>query len=336
MNSTGKRIIQKSLAIAIILIMTMADLCFVGASLVSYAIDVAETSNKNVEFKAYFLNGSESLETTSTIDNTNLKIAIELGVKKDGYLSNAKVELDENSNFKFKTDTNNDYISNIDEKSITFKQINEGETIKVEAGIEFANKQEFDLDYLDKTSTMNLSGTYANSKDNTQISGKAELKINWTSPENISSALSSEVLTNSIYNEDGENKIIVQLLVSSKVENNSYPVNSTNIELNIPGEPETVSVHKRTTAATNGDKEFNTDNYSYADGKLTINVQNGQNDQIAWQKNVSDVFVVTAKYPESIDVTGSITANSTITTYDNKELTQNAETNIAEDKEALV
>ena len=336
MNSTGKRIIQKSLAIAIILIMTMADLCFVGASLVSYAIDVAETSNKNVEFKAYFLNGSESLETTSTIDNTNLKIAIELGVKKDGYLSNAKVELDENSNFKFKTDTNNDYISNIDEKSITFKQINEGETIKVEAGIEFANKQEFDLDYLDKTSTMNLSGTYANSKDNTQISGKVELKINWTSPENISSALSSEVLTNSIYNEDGENKIIVQLLVSSKVENNSYPVNSTNIELNIPGEPETVSVHKRTTAATNGDKEFNTDNYSYADGKLTINVQNGQNDQIAWQKNVSDVFVVTAKYPESIDVTGSITANSTITTYDNKELTQNAETNIAEDKEALV
>ena len=59
MNSTGKRIIQKTLAIAIILIMTMADLCFVGASLVSYAIDVAETNNQNVEFKAYFINGCE-------------------------------------------------------------------------------------------------------------------------------------------------------------------------------------------------------------------------------------------------------------------------------------
>ena len=50
MNSTGKRIIQKTLDIAIILIMTMADLCFIGASLVSYAVNVAETSDKNVDF----------------------------------------------------------------------------------------------------------------------------------------------------------------------------------------------------------------------------------------------------------------------------------------------
>ena len=338
MNSTGKRIIQKTLAIAIILIMTMADLCFIGASLVSYAVNVAETSDKNVDFKAYFLNGSDTLETTATIDKKDLKVAIELGVKKDGYLSNAKIELDDNSNFKFKTDTKNDYINNIDEKSITFKQINEGESIKVEAGIEFANKQEFDLDYLNKTSTMNLSATYANSKNNnTQITGKAELKINWTSPENISSALSSEILTNSIYNEDGSNKRIVQLLISSKVENNSYPVKNTNIELNIPGEPETVTVHKRTSSATNGDRTFNSDNYTYADGKLTINVQNGENNQIVWQKNVNDVFVVTAKYPETAEVTNSkITTNSVIKTYDDKELTKSVETSIVEEKEKLV
>ena len=338
MNSTGKRIIQKTLAIAIILIMTMADLCFIGASLVSYAVNVAETSDKNVDFKAYFLNGSDTLETTATIDKKDLKVAIELGVKKDGYLSNAKIELDDNSNFKFKTDTKNDYINNIDEKSITFKQINEGESIKVEAGIEFANKQEFDLDYLNKTSTMNLSATYANSKNNnTQITGKAELKINWTSPENISSALSSEILTNSIYSEDGTNKRIVQLLISSKLENNSYPVKNTNIELNIPGEPETVTVHKRTSSATNGDRTFNSDNYTYADGKLTINVQNGENNQIVWQKNVNDVFVVTAKYPETAEVTNSkITTNSVIKTYDDKELTKSVETSIVEEKEKLV
>ena len=338
MNSTGKRIIQKTLAIAIILIMTMADLCFVGASFVSYAIDVAETSNKNVEFKAYFLNGSESLETTATIDKNDLKVAIELGVKKDGYLSNAKVELGENSSFKFKLDTQSDYISNIDEKSITFKQINEGDNIKVEAGIEFAGSQEFDIDYLNKVSTMNLTSTYVNSKNsNTQITGKADLKINWISPENIKPVLSSSVLTNSVFSEDGINKKVVQLLISSKVENNSYPVKSTNIELNIPGEPETVTVHKRTTAATNGDRNFNTDNYTYADGKLSINVQNGQDNKISWQKDVDDAYIVTAKYPETAEIADTkVTINSTLTTYDDKVLTPAVEINIEDNKEALV
>ena len=338
MNSAGKRIIQKTLAIAIILIMTMADLCFVGASFVSYAVDIAETSNKNVEFKTYFSNGSESLETTATTDKKDLKVVIELGVKKDGYLSNAKVELDENSSFKFKTDTKSEYISKIDEKSITFKQLNEGDIVKVEAGIEFSNKQEFDADYLSRVSTMNLSGTYVNSKNsNTQITGKSELKINWISPEDIKSTLSSELLTNSVYSEDETNKRVVQVLISSKVENNSYPVKNTNIEVNIPGEPETVVVHKRTTAATNGDKEFNANNYSYADGKLTINVQNGTDNKISWSKNVNDVFVVTAKYPETSEITNlKITTNATVTTYDDKALTQSKEINIVDNKESLV
>ena len=337
MNSTGKRIIQKTLAIVIVLIMTMADLCFVGASFVSYAVDIAETSNSNVEFKTYFSNGGESLETTATTDKKDLKVTVELGVKKDGYLSNAKVELDENSSFKFKTDTKSDYISKIDERSITFKQINEGDLIKVEAGIEFSNKQEFDLDYLNKVSTINLSGTYVNSNNNTQITGKSELKINWISPNNIESTLSSELLTNSIYNEENVNKRIVQLLISSKVENNSYPVKNKNIEVNIPGEPETVVVNKRTTAETNGDKDFNADNYTYANGKLTINVQNGLDNKISWQKDVNDAFVVTIKYPETAVVTGSnVTTNSSITTYDEKTLTQTTETNIVDNKEDLV
>ena len=114
MNTTGKRIVQKVLAIFVILVMVMADLSFVGTSLISYAIDTAEVNNQNVEFKAHFLEGNQTLETTASIDKTDLKIAIEVGVKQDGYLSNAKIELGENSNFKFKTDLKNDYITSID------------------------------------------------------------------------------------------------------------------------------------------------------------------------------------------------------------------------------
>ena len=225
MNTTGRRIIQKTCAIATIFTMTMADLSMVGPNLIqmaqigsssiSYAIDAAEVNNQNIEFKAYFANNNKTLDTTAAIDKQDLKVTFELGVKKDGYLSNAKLQLAENSNFKFKTDTKSEYISSIDEKSITFKQINEGDSKTVEVGIEFTNLQEFDLDYLSRTSAINLTGNYVNSKNSTQIKGKAELNLNWTYPENISSALSTEVLTNSSYSEDGTNKKIVQLLVTS-------------------------------------------------------------------------------------------------------------------------
>ncbi|MBR0427121.1 MAG: hypothetical protein IJK18_02835 [Clostridia bacterium] len=337
MNTTGRRIIQKFCAIAIIFIMSMADLSLVGANLVSLAINTAETNNQNIEFNAYFLNNNKSLDTTAAIDKKDLKVAFELGVKKDGYLSNSKIELEENANFKFKTDIKSDYISSIDEKSITFKQINEGDTKKVEVGIEYTNLEEFDVDYLSKTSVINLTGNYVNSKNSTQIKGKAELNLNWTYPENINLLLSTEYLTNSTYSEDGVNKKIVQLLVASKIENNSYPVKETNIEVSVPGEPESVVVHKRTTASTNGDKEFTTSNYNYENGKLNIRVQNGQNNKIEWIKNASDVFVVTAKYPETAEIINSkITTKAVVTTYNDKELTQNSEVTITENKENFV
>ena len=337
MYTTGRRIIQKACAIAIVFIMSMADLSLVGSNLISLAVNAAETNNQNIEFKAYFANNNKSLETTATTDKQDLKVVFELGVKKDGYLSNAKLELEENANFIFKTDIKSDYISSIDEKSITFKQINEDDKRTIEVGIEFKYLQEFDLDYLSRTSTINLTGTYVSSKNSTQIKGKAELNLNWTYSENIKSTLSTEILTNSTFSENGVNKKVVQLLVTSKIEDNSYPVKDTNIEVSIPGEPEAVIVHKRTTASTNGDKEFTTSNYTYENGKLSIKVQNGQNNKIVWNKNASDVFVVTVKYPENAEVLNSkITTKAVVTVYNDKELTQNSETIITENKENLV
>lgn len=337
MYTTGRRIIQKACAIAIVFIMSMADLSLVGSNLISLAVNAAETNNQNIEFKAYFANNNKSLETTATTDKQDLKVVFELGVKKDGYLSNAKLELEENANFIFKTDIKSDYISSIDEKSITFKQINEDDKRTIEVGIEFKYLQEFDLDYLSRTSTINLTGTYVSSKNSTQIKGKAELNLNWTYSENIKSTLSTEILTNSTFSENGVNKKVVQLLVTSKIEDNSYPIKDTNIEVSIPGEPEAVIVHKRTTASTNGDKEFTTSNYTYENGKLSIKVQNGQNNKIVWNKNASDVFVVTVKYPENAEILNSkITTKAVVTVYNDKELTQNSETIITENKENLV
>ena len=120
---TGKRIIQKVLAILVVLTMTMAEFTMVGVNLISYAVDQVKINNENVGFNVYFEDGNNALETTSTIDKNDLKVAIELNVKKDGYLSNGKIVLDEGSNFKFKADTKNSYISKVEDRAIYLKQI---------------------------------------------------------------------------------------------------------------------------------------------------------------------------------------------------------------------
>lgn len=342
MNCTGKRIIQKILAILIIISMTMANLTMVGMNLVSYAADFIEINNSNVRFNAYFKDGSQSQLTTQKLDEKDLKLAIELGVSNDGYFTDGKIQLDDNANFKFKTDIKDEHISKIEDKTIYLKQINGGDNITIEVGIEFAEKEEFDLKYLGRTSNMSLSGTYVNSKSvnkkkNISIEGNAKLTVNWTSSDDIDSNLGAELLTNSVYKVNEEDKRIVQLLVLSKVKDNSYPVQDTKIELNIPNSPESVVVNKRTTKATNGDSVFEENNYQYADGKLTINVENGQNNKIKWLKNSYDAFVVTIQYSKNTEIANStISINSKLTTYDSKTLEQNAKIVIDKETENLV
>ena len=333
MKSTGKRIIERILAIVVILTMTMADFCFVGSNVITYAIDAVQINNQNVVFNV-------SYPDTTTIDEDDLKLEIGLGIKNDGYLEDGKIELGEKSNFKFKNEINSNYISKIEDKTIYLKQINEGDNITLQVGIEFVNKEEIDTNYLSMASILNLSGYYVNSKNadrdkKEKIEGTAQVVINWKSPNEIASELRLDLLTNAIYSVDEANKRIVQALVTSKIVNNSYPAKNTNIELEIPNSPERVTVHKRTTEATNGDEENLT--YEYKDGKLTINAQNGKDNKISWTKNSKDVFVVTIQYPETAEVTNmKLLANTIITTYDNKELKQNAELSVDNEREAAI
>ena len=206
--------------------------------------------------------------------------------------------------------------------------INEGDNIKLEVGIEFNYLQEFDLDYLTKENDINLSGIYVNSKNNnTQISGKAELKLNWISTDNLKSVLSSSIVTNTIANINESNKRVIQLLVKNKLENNSYPIQSTSIDVNIPGEPVEVQVHKRTTNASNGDRGCSVS--EFLQGKITISTQNNQDNKIRWIRDVEDEFIVTAIYPETADLTNQkITTNSSLVTYDNKETKGNTDSEI--------
>ena len=328
MNTTGKRIIQKTLAILVIFIMTMADWSIIGINLISYAVGDSEVNNENIAFSAYFDSESNTKEMTKTVDASDLKLIIELNVKNDGYLTGAKLELGENANFKFKTNLVDSHIKKIEENTIYLNQINEGDELKLQIGIEFANKEEMPIDYFTKESEINLTGSYINSKNvsnnqGQEITGKAKVKINWQSNQDTNSKLEAELLTNSIYKIEEANKKVVQVLIKSNIENNSYPVKNTNIKVNLPSEPESVEVHARNTDATNGNKEFTK---GYADKELTINASNNIDNKIIWKRGVQDEYIVTLIYPEGAEITNqTINVASTITTYDEKTLEKQAQ-----------
>ena len=54
-------------------------------------------------------------QQTQKIDKKDLKLAIELGVSDIGYLTDGKIQLDDNANFKFKTDLQDSHISKIED-----------------------------------------------------------------------------------------------------------------------------------------------------------------------------------------------------------------------------
>ena len=331
-------ITQKIVAMLTVFVMLLAQSAVVGITTVSYAIDMLATNSNNVEFKAYFeTQNNERTEETdrvdSKIDAKDLKLKIDVAVQNEGYF-NGQISL-ENAGFRIKGAEKSNYIKKVENNVIYLEQINAEELAKIQVEIEFLEDAQFPVTALNSPTKVKLKGTYFNSKKNVDIDGTSEVTVNWVLPDNAKSELNSKLLTNKIYKVGEENKRVVQLLVQSRLEKNSYPVKNTQIEMNVPEGVEKVTVHKRTTNATNGNREFKEENYKLEENKLTISVNNDEeNGQIRWVKNVQDVFVVTYQFPEDVNVANNnIEVNGKITTYAQNEI--NAEKKVVSLKEEL-
>ena len=340
MKFTGKSIIQKATAILIIFNLLIVNFAIVGQNAVSYAIDIVKTNSNNVEFSAYFVD--DKSEQLSSIDKSinaeDLKLYVEVSVKNEGYF-NGEITLEE-SNFKLKEEFTDDNISKIEGNTVTLKQINAGSTVKLELGIELIKEDVLEKESLSAESKVNLTGTYKSSKKDTEIEGIAKVKLSLKSPEEAKAILETNLLTNSVYKKEGENKKIVQLLISSNVENNSYPVKETNIELNVPKDTEKVEVKKRGAGVTEDTLELDENSYKYdaENQKLTINLKNeGEDGKIKWSKDGKDELIVTFILPENADTKEEKTAiEDKITLYDDKELVAKTEVELGEEKEGAI
>lgn len=323
-----KKISKKLLAILMIITILSADFFMLGSSLITYATELnSKTSNSNVEFSAYFKNGENKVNAvTESIKNTDLKLYAEIKVNSDdGYLpEGATIEI-ENSNFKLKNQilASNTHISSIEENKVNLKQINNGETVEVELGIEPIAPEKLSTSFLSKISKVKMNGSYiySQAEEGTAVSAEKEVSVSYEPDGTTEAELDAKIITNKVLAVKGTNKRVVQLLVKSRLTNNEYPVEETTLNVGIPqfGEitPE-ISVMSIDELATNGLTELSEGSYTRNEQNVQIVIRNEANtaNEITWKKNAYDELVITYLYPEDVDATSiSSTITSQVKAY---------------------
>lgn len=344
MNIRTNNLVNKVVAIIVVMLLTMSDFLFVGASTVSYAINNAKTNSANVEFSTYFLNeaGEKVEKIEEDINKGDLYLYVDVTVKNEGYF-NGSVTFN-NNNFNVKPEVMSNDIAEISGNKVTLKQINAGTTTTIKLGVEAIKNNTINIQDLNRKTNVVLEGQYINSKNvekskKVDIKGNDSVEVNWVSNPNTANELTSKVLTNNVYTVNGEEKKVLQILINNKITNNNYPVKNTTIDLTVPENVKDVSVHSRTNSATNSGVQFSNKNYNYNKAKntLTINVENVDKNNISWNKNTQDTFVVTYTFDKDTNIQNSdVAINSTIFTYDNKELKATNNVHINENIDGIV
>ncbi len=280
-----------------------------------------ETNSENVKFDVYLDEvDSDVKEKTADINSQEMKLYVSTSVQGGGYLNNPVVEF-VNTSFRLK--------NNPEETKFKLDSVIQSEKgITVGVPIIARNDESYNLSLLDMQSKIRLTGEYVDADGNvTDIDTTKTVKITWTVDKltEEDSIFSQEVITNKMYNIDGVNKRVVQILVKSQIRDNKAPVKSTQIEIANPGigfTPEEVKVASYGTKATDGktSAEFQDSSWQYnkEKGKTYISISNDPSEEniVSWTKNAQDVFVVTYVYDGDAVVTPFISnAKSTIDIY---------------------
>ena len=331
------------IAIQIILSMTLYYFVLIGFTAISYAIDIVETNNHNIDFSAYFMdNNGEKTEVLEKSINEREYLYVDVTVKNEGYF-NGIIRLN-NNNFNIVPEIQGDNIEAISGNEVKLKQINSGTTQTIKLLIESVKDDSIDRECFNENSEIVLSGDYINSKNidsdsKFQIYGTTKVQMIWKSSKDTSSELIAKVLTNSVYNLNENSKRVVQVIIDSNLKNNEYPINQTEIKLNAPKNTESVKVFARSNSATNGNLEFSEKNYVYdkISNTVTININNDNENVISWKKNCKDTFVVTFILDSNEDIKNqNILVNSRITTYDQKLFENNTGIILNEEADGIV
>ena len=293
------------------------------------------SNNKNVEFDAYFKQDGANKHSTDAEITAEQKLYVKVNVKNAGYLENATISLD-NPNFTISRSFTSDNVKSVDydNNQITLNQIESGKEVELEIPVTFVRSDNMDLTYFSRETKLNLTGTYYDENEKERnIKSDITVRLNWeATPKAL---LNEDVIKYGAY----DTKVYMQTLLTSALDGNSLPVESSKIEVTVPKiankNPEEVRIFADT-IATNG-TEFTKDMWSYDKdtGIIEINLENKENNNLVNWRTGEDKFYITYIYDDETVTPSNITlsANSTLKTYvTNKEVTANVQKNVKLDK----
>ena len=329
----------------IILILNLVLINFISLTwnLMVYAKD---DQAENVRLIAYLKN--EEGENTNYIEKPincdEITLHIQIAVKNEGYLS-GKIKL--GSYFIFKP-KDIEGVSEISDHEITLKQINAGEKIEFEVGIQPKLEDKIDSNFVNGKCQISLEGTYTNAEQKEINIAKSKnvsiVLANPYSDEEDKIKLESQIITNNIYEIKGENKRVLQMEIASGLEGEGYPIKQTSIELKLPEGLEDLQIESRGTIATNGKEEKQNKREDFSaiqkNNNITINIKNNEeNEKIYYGKQNQDKILITAIYNAEKTLIGeNIPIKSTIELYDKYQTKFEKEINteVKEEKEQTI
>lgn len=341
-----QKIFKIMISMLLIVTLIMANFLFSCVNFISYAIEEIEgdrnTNHKNVQFMVYFKDENKNKvinkDVTTNIDD--LELYLQISVKREGYF-NGNIIL-KNSNFKLKSDIVSDSISKIDDDTIYLNQINAGETKEIPVKIDILKDNQFDLNLIDIESEILIEGIYRDrTEKDISINAKRNVSLNFVSSYNNEDVvLEQDVMTNKIFEIDGERKRVVQIMVKSGVKDNLFPVNKTIINVQVPKisdiSPEKVLVNSNYVLTTTGEL-LSQDNWNYDNkiGLISINIENKEKDgKVSWIKNGTDNLLITYIFDENIEIhENNLNVDSEIYLYDKEKTVLKSSNEIILDKE---
>lgn len=315
-------ILKRILKMLIVICILLVYLSLMMSDIVTYAS--SDTGEENVIFEAYFENenGEKVNQIEKSINSEDIRLHIKVEVKNEGYL-NGQLEL-RNANFKFKREEI-EGVNDITDNTIALKQINAGETLDIKVGLEVNLQEEIERANFNQENSIVLTGSYKNAmQKESSIEKENKIKIALIAPyseEEEKVKLDTRIITNKIYNINGENKRIIQIAINSGLEKEGYPIGQTKINVQAPEGAEEVTVEQRGTLATNGKDEWENDGDSFKseqnENELNITINNEEKDgKIYYGREKQDKIIVTYVYAENMQLEGEIKTKASIQIYD--------------------
>lgn len=263
---------RKSISIFTIIALLMAEFVVIGQNIVN-AMTNEELENQsnstnvsNVYFDAYFKDGENTTHSKESDLDEEETLIVNINIKNTGSIENGKIKIN-NPNFKIeKEKISNQYVKDVNSETneIELNKIIYQNDAKIEVPVTFKKQVIFTEDYFEKETSIQLTGTYKQDEQSTDITGEVKVKNSWKQATDVALEQNIEKYINV-----GQNTIIQQSITTT-INNNKLPRQNEIITVQAI-EIDNTKPTEVTVLLNGGKLDSNSFSYNEEDGIITIN-----------------------------------------------------------------